>query len=227
MFKNLMQFWKGKDFLSEVMDDFKIMLSDSEYMFISTYDILVNNKKEPGLEQQILRIDKKVNGLQKTIRRRIIEHMTVQPTVDSPACLLLFSVSKDAERVGDYAKNLLEVSRLLEKPIDRDTYSKLFNDLDKNILDLFKQTVGAFIESDEEIATKAWDSQKVIKKKCDDIVRTLAKSSYSVNEAVCFTLIARFIRRMSSHLTNIATSVVVPLTELDYYYNKDKEDKLI
>jgi len=32
---------------------------------------------------------------------------------------------------------------------------------------------------------------------------------------------------MSSHLTNIATSVVVPLTELDYYYEKDKEDKLI
>jgi phosphate uptake regulator len=199
MFKNLMQFWKGKDFLSDVMDDFKIMLSESEYMFKSSYDILVYNKKEPGLEEQILRIDKKVNGLQKTIRRRIMEHMTVQPTVDSPACLLLFSVSKDAERVGDYAKNLLEVSRLLEKPIDIETYSKLFKDLDKDILDLFKQTVDAFIESHEEIATKAWASQKAIKKQCDDIVRTLAKSSYSVNEAVCFTLIARFIRRMSSH----------------------------
>jgi phosphate uptake regulator len=227
MFKNLMQFWKGKDFLSEVMDDFKIMLSDSEYMFRSSYDILVYNKKEPGLEQQILRTDKKVNRLQKVIRRRIIEHMTVQPTVDSPACLLLFSVSKDAERVGDYAKNLLEVSRLLEKPIDKETYSKLFKDLDKDILDLFKQTKDAFIESDEEKATKAWDSQKIIKKQCDDIVKTLAKGNYSVNESVCFTLIARFIRRMSSHLTNIATSVVVPLTELGYYYEKDKEDKLI
>jgi len=227
MFKNLMQFWKGKDFLSNVMDEFKIMLSDSEYMFRSSYDILVYNKKEPGLEQQILRTDKKVNRRQKVIRRRIMEHMTVQPTVDSPACLLLFSVSKDAERVGDYAKNLLEVSRLLEKPIDIEAYSKLFKDLDKDILNLFKQTSDAFIGSDEEKATKSWDSQKTIKKKCDDIVRTLAKSSYSVNECVCFTLIARFIRRMSSHLTNIATSVVVPLTELDYYYEKDKEDKLI
>jgi phosphate uptake regulator len=222
-----MQFWKGKDFISDVMDDFKIMLSDSEYMFKSSYDILVNNKKEPGLEQQILTTDKKVNRLQKVIRRRIMEHMTVQPTVDSPACLLLFSVSKDAERVGDYAKNLLEVSRLLEKTIDKEIYSKLFKDLDKDILDLFKQTREAFIESDEEKATRAWDSQKNIKKQCDDIVRTLAKSSYSVNESVCFTLIARFLRRMSSHLTNIATSVVVPLTELDYYYEKDKEDKLI
>jgi phosphate uptake regulator len=129
--------------------------------------------------------------------------------------------------VGDYAKNLLEVSRLLEKPIEKETYYQLFKDLDKDILDLFKQTRDAFIESNEEKAAKAWDSQKNIKKQCDDIVRTLAKSNYSVNESVCFTLIARFIRRMSSHLTNIATSVIVPLTELDYYYDKNKEEKLI
>lgn len=227
MFKSLREFWKGKDFLSQVMDEFRIMLSDSEYMFRSSYDILVDNKKEPGLEEQIIRTDKKINRLQKNIRRRIIEHMTVLPSVDSPACLLLFSVSKDAERVGDYAKNLLEVNRLLEKPIDKEVYSKLFNNLDKDIMQLFKQTRDAFIDSDEEKATKAWDFQINIKKKCDNIVRTLASSDYSVNEAVCFTLIARFIRRMSSHLTNIATSVVVPLTELDYYYEKDKEDKLI
>jgi phosphate uptake regulator len=227
MFKNLVQFWKGKEFLTQVMDEFKVMLDDSEMMFKSSYEILVQNKKEPGLEKEILKTDKRVNSLQKSIRRRIIEHMTVRPSVDSPACLLLFSVSKDAERVGDYAKNLLEVSRLLINPIDKDTYKKLFNDLDKDIMGLFKQTRDSFIESDEEKATKAWDSQKTIKKKCDDIVRTLAKSNYSVNEAVCFTLIARFIRRMSSHLTNIATSVVVPLTELDYYYDKNKEGKLI
>ncbi len=227
MFKNLVQFWKGKDFISQVTDEFKVMLDDCEKMFRSSYDILVDNKKDPDLKVDIFKTDKKVNSSQKAIRRRIIEHMTVNPSVDAPACLLLFSVSKDAERVGDYAKNLLEVSRLLEKPIEKESYEKLFDDLDKDMMDLFAQTRDAFIESDEEKATRAWDSQKIIKEKCDNIVRTLASSDYSVNEAVCFTLIARFIRRMSSHLTNIATSVVVPLTELDYYYEKDKEDKLI
>ncbi len=227
MFKNLVQFWKGKDFITQVTDEFKVMLDDCEKMFRSSYDILVDNKKDHDLTVDIFKTDKKVNRSQKAIRRRIIEHMTVNPSVDAPACLLLFSVSKDAERVGDYAKNLLEVSRLLEKPIEKESYEKLFNDLDKDMMDLFSQTRDAFIESDEEKATKAWDSQRIIKEKCDNIVRTLASSNYSINEAVCYTLIARFIRRMSSHLTNIATSVVVPLTELDYYYEKDKEDKLI
>ncbi len=227
MFKNLIQFWKGKDFLSQVMEDFKVMLDDSEMMFKSSFDILVNNKKEAGLEDEIIKTDKRVNSLQKAIRQRIIEHMTAQPSVDSPACLLLFSVSKDAERVGDYAKNLLEVTRLLENPIDKDKFNPLFKDIDKEVVSLFDQTKDAFIGSDEEIARKTWEVQINLKRTCDGIVRTLAKGGYTVNEAVCFTLIARFIRRMSSHLTNIATSVVVPLTELDYYHDLSKDDKLI
>lgn len=33
MFKNLLSFWKGKDFLLQVMEDFKIMLIEAESMF--------------------------------------------------------------------------------------------------------------------------------------------------------------------------------------------------
>jgi len=227
MFKNLIQFWKGKDFLSEVMQDYQIMLDDSENMFKSSYNVLVENKRDPAVEKKIIETDKRVNKLQKEIRRRIVEHLAVQPDVDFPACLLLFSVSKDAERVGDYAKNLLEVSDLLENPIDKEKFDSLFGNVGDEVISLFEQTKDAFIGSDEVKAAKTWESQINIKRKCDGVVRTLAKSEYSVNEAVCYTLIARFIRRMCSHLTNIATSVIVPLTELDYYHEKSKEDKLI
>lgn len=227
MFKNLIQFWKGKDFLSEVLEDFKVMLDDSEKMFKASYDVLIESKKDPVIEKDIIKTDKRVNNLQKKIRRRIIEHLSVQPEVDSPACLLLFSVSKDAERVGDYAKNLLEVNSLLDQPIDKDKFKSLFNNIDKDVINLFHQTKDAFIASDEKKAAATWDTQIKLKRLCDGAVRELAKSDYSVNEAVCLTLIARFIRRMSSHLTNIATSVIVPLTELDYYHEKTKEEKLI
>ncbi len=33
MFKNLLSFWKGKDFLLQVMEDFKIMLDEGQSMF--------------------------------------------------------------------------------------------------------------------------------------------------------------------------------------------------
>jgi phosphate transport system protein len=220
MFTNLLSFWKGKDFLTQVFAEFKDMLEDAEYMFKAVCSCLLDRAEEPDLKQKIHDIDKKVNRLQKDIRKRIVEHLSLQPSVDVTACLLLMSVVKDAERLGDYSKNLYEVTELLEKPIDRAVFSQYFDNVDKNILTLFEETKEAFIEADEAKAKSAWNYEKKIAKSCDAIVGRVAKSSLSVNEAVAFTLIARHFKRLVAHLVNIATSVILPLSDLDYFDEK-------
>ena len=69
-------------------------------------------------------------------------------------------------------------------------------------------------------AYKAVFDHKKIGKGCDEIVKKLAQSDLTVNEAVCFALIARHFKRITSHLTNIATSVVLPLSDIDYFDEK-------
>lgn len=224
MFKNLLGFWKGKDFISEVFGEFKDMLDDSEFMFKAVCGCLLEGTDEPGLKQKIYDIDKKVNVLQKAIRKRIVEHLTLQPTVDVTACLVLMSVVKDAERLGDYCKNLYEVTELLEHPIDKDLFTRYFDSLDEEIVKLFAHTRDAFIEADEEKARSTWDYHRKINKACDKIVADVAKSHLSVNEAVCLALIARHFKRIVSHLVNIATSVILPLSDLDFYDERTRED---
>lgn len=191
MFKNLLSFWKGKDFLAQVFEEFKSMLDDSEFMFKSVRSRLLDNVEEPDLKQKIYDIDKKVNLLQKDIRRRIVEHLSLQPTVNVTACLVLMSVVKDAERLGDYCKNLYEVTELIAEPVDQQLFTNYFKEIDKDIMKLFEQTKKAFIEADEDMARLTWDYEKRIAKDCDRIVANLAQSDLSVNEAVCFVLIAR------------------------------------
>jgi phosphate uptake regulator len=215
-----LSFWKGKDFLSEVFEEFKDMLDDSEVMFRKVCGRLLDNRDEPDLKQKIYDTDKQVNLMQKKIRTRIVEHLTLQPTVDVTACLLLMSVVKDAERLGDYCKNLYQVSEFLQKPIDRTLFDNYFDGLDKDILDLFGRTKDAFIDADEEKAKSTWDYHIRINKNCDKILEKLAHSDISVNEAVCFALTARYFKRTVSHLVNIATSVILPLSDLDYYDEK-------
>ena len=225
MFANLLQFWKGKDFLTEVLEEFKTMLDDTHKMFESVCNKLIYNKEEAGLEDKIYDIDKRVNDLQKNIRKRIVEHLSMQPSVDMSTSLLLMSVVKDAERLGDYAKNLLEVADLLEKPMNKNTYDQLFNNTEKEIMELFKKTKEAFMESNEAQARSSWEYETRIKKRCNEIVEKAAKSKFTVNEAVCFALMARHFKRIAAHLTNIATSVIVPLTELDYFDEKRRGEK--
>jgi phosphate uptake regulator len=223
MFKNLLSFWKGKDFLVQVLEDFRIMLDDSESMFEMVCSQLLGGTKEPGLKDKIYEIDKQVNNLQKEIRRRIVEHLSLQPTVDVNACLILMSVVKDAERLGDYSKNLYEVTELLAQPIERELFSEYFDELDKKILALFQQTKEAFIDANEEQARSAWEYEKTIAKGCDKIVERLAQSNLPVNQAVCFTLVARHFKRIVAHLVNIATAVILPLSDIDYFDERTRE----
>lgn len=226
MFKNLLQFWKGKDFLTQVLEEFKKMLDDTHKMFESVCNKLIYNKEEPGLGDRIYDIDKRVNKLERDIRKRVIEHLSIQPSVDVSTSLLLMSVVKDAERLGDYSKNLLEVIDFLEKPINKGTYSKLFDNTEKDIFVLFQKTKEAFIESNEAAAHESWKLETKIKNLCNKIIEKVAKSKdLGVNEAVCFALMARYFKRTAAHLTNIATSVIVPLSELDYFDEKTRDKK--
>ena len=224
MFKNLLKMWKGKDFLEQVMEEFQKMLQDTQTMFEAVCRRLIHNEVEAGLEDKIYEIDKNVNEFERDIRKRILEHLSLQPSVDIPTSLLLMSVVKDAERLGDYAKNLLEVANLLEKPIDKKQYTELFGNIESDILELFNKAQKAFIESDEDKAASSWEYETKTAKLCDKIIEKLSKSNFSVNEAVCFTLMARHFKRLAAHLTNIATSVILPLTDLDYFDEKRKEE---
>ncbi|MCG2726027.1 MAG: hypothetical protein L6420_07205 [Elusimicrobia bacterium] len=223
MFDNLIKWWKGDDFLSTVLDEFQEMLVDSQKIFTEVYKNLIENEDIPELENKVFDLDKKVNALEKDIRTRIITHLALRPSVDTSMCLLLMSVVKDAERLGDYGKNLFGVSQTLAKPIEKAKYHSFFGDIDKDILKLFEDTKNAFMDSDEGKAARTWKYENKIVKFCDVIVEKLANSDeLSTNEAVCYTLIARFYKRIAAHLANIATSVILPLNDLDFYDEKQK-----
>jgi len=217
MFHNLLSFWKGKDFLKEVLNDFERMLNGTEDMFKKVCRKLLEGKSEEGLKDRIYKIDREVNRLEKGIRKRIVEHLSIQGSVDLPASLVLMSVVKDAERLGDYAKNIFEITELLEKPLDKNIFEDLFGDLDKKIINEFSQTRAAFIESDEKIARDILIIEREIVKTCDEILSKLAKSNFPTNTAVCLTLLARYFKRTAAHLTNIASSVILPISDLDFF----------
>lgn len=222
MFTNILSFWKGRDFLEQTINDFAKMLENSQMMFQLVCEKLIENKGDSGLQDKIYTLDKEINELEKSIRKRVVEHLIMQPTVDVSACLMLMSVVKDAERLGDYCKNLFEVTKILKKPLDQGKYEQYFNNLHGDLLNFFKETKKAFVESDENIAALTWEYKDKISKQCDQAIDDVASSDLSTNEAVGIALIARHYKRLSSHLVNIATSVILPIDELDYFDERKK-----
>jgi len=225
MFRNLMDFWKGRHFLEEVYAEFREMLEHAEEMFATVCRALLDNIDQPGLKQEIHDADKEINTLQKRMRKRVIEHLALQPKVDVSVCLALMSLVKDGERLGDYCKNLYEVTELLEEPLDMTEYTRYFGELHNEIAALFAQTRAAVFDADEESARSAWNVENSLAKKCDAIIAALAAAPISANRAVCLALMARHFKRIVAHLVNIATSTILPLTDIDYFDRQRAEEQ--
>jgi phosphate uptake regulator len=226
MFKNLINLWKGKDFLAQVLSDFENMLNSAETMFAMVCKRLLGEGEDSGLKDKIYDIDRTINASEKNIRRRIIEHLSFQPAADIPVSLVLMSVVKDAERLGDYSKNLFEVSELLEKPFEKEFFKEMFDEMDEKIIAVFQKTKKAFLESDEKAADEIMGFEREIIKRCDAGLEKLTKSKLQTNQAVCATLAFRYFKRICAHLGNIASSVIMPVTDLDYFDEKRRHDTI-
>jgi phosphate uptake regulator len=57
---------------------------------------------------------------------------------------------------------------------------------------------------------------------CEKLFFRLAGDNLSCRQAVSYTLAVRYLKRVSAHLKNLATSLVMPIHKLDYFDEKWK-----
>jgi phosphate uptake regulator len=220
MFRELMAAWRKTDPLKDMYRGLLEMVETCEWMFSACWKAGVDGKISPDVKEEIYRRDINVNKAERNIRRHIVEHLAVQPGVDVPACLILMSVVKDAERLGDYCKNILDAAELLTGPLSECGFFKTFDELNKEILSFFGKTRKAIADSDEMLAQEVIVEERDAAGRCDTLVERIASEDLPAKEAVPWALIARYLKRISAHLGNIASSLVMPVHKLDYYDEK-------
>ena len=128
------------------------------------------------------------------------------------------SVAKDAERLGDYCKNVFEVGSFYTEDFNVPKYNDPLETIREEVEKLFNRTRRAFSESDEAVAKEAIKMADSIGDNCDEVIEQLLGDSASIetHEAVAYSLLARHYKRSSSHLANICTAVLGRIEDLDF-----------
>ncbi len=228
IFREIIDVWKGKTFVDAVMSDFVKMSNETKLMYDRVITYIFKHKKIKGLEKKIYEDDIFVNKSERRIRKRLAEHLAVQHNVDVGITLIMMSIVKDAERIGDYCKNLLQTYDMLKNKKKFGEKHKFYNPIKEialKIVPLIDNTLEAFKESDILLAKDVMDEAYEIGKKSEEIIRNIADSKLTANEAVVLTLITRFIKRISSHLSNISSSVIYPVHKIDFSPRNRKKTK--
>ena len=221
MFRELISIFRGDNPLGRMGDNFTKMLGLARDQTVRAGQIFFSKPASPEERTQIYKQDVKVNKLERKIRKQVIAHLSVAGnSADVPYSLLLMSLVKDVERIGDYAKNLAETLDVSGAILpDDDTVAEL-REIRNGIEGTFEAVAEVFAQSDEEEAVALIRQGRDMSHRCDALIDRIAKGDYDAATTVAVTLGTRFYKRIGAHLLNILSGVVMPLHKLDYYDEK-------
>ena len=218
MFKQLFSAFKSGEVLDRAFSQLDEMLDHAQWMFIRANEVLHRKTKAAEVRDSLYSRDKSINELLRSIRRKIVRHLTVNPGSEVAASLVLMSVAKDAERIGDYCKNVFEVGQFYKEDFHVSRYHEPLEAVRGRVEGLFGQVKRAFLESDTGAAKGVLKEADGVGDECDRVIEHLLgdEASCQTHEAVAYSLLARHYKRVSSHLANVATAVLGKVEELDF-----------
>ena len=154
-------------------------------------------------------MDDLIDDSERMVRRTVLEHLTINPKQDLVASLILVSMGQDAERIGDFVRGLGEIRDLSDKPLEGPPADELHR-LANRLRPLFETCDRAFRDDDREGALQVVATHIVLKAELNEYVARLAASDLPADLAIVYSTLARNLRRISAHLSNIASTVTQP-----------------
>ncbi|MEY3014879.1 MAG: hypothetical protein RIT45_3614 [Pseudomonadota bacterium] len=224
MWKELIDIFRGKDApLEEVATEFRAMLELTREMSDLVRPHIFEGALPMDVRRRVYELDVEVNKLERSVRKRLITHLSLRPS-HVPYSLLLISMSKDAERVGDYVKNIAEVGDLGGGTVPdgelRDELSDLISVADR----LHREVAGVLDAQARERAIELVQLGRTAGKRCDRLVGAIATSDLPAAQVTALVLLTRFYKRLGAHLVNILSSVIMPVHKVDFFDESELGD---
>lgn len=214
MFKRLFSWWQEDVLLKEALDESASAIDKASEMFSLAMEVVTDY---PDEEANVYAMDRELNQTQVDIRKKVLEHLAINPNQDVTASLVLISIIIDIERVGDLAKNITELTQIARGKLTNPSYDTVVAEIREKIEASTVTTREAFADADPEKAKEVMSVYTWISNTCDAHLQTIAgDQDLEVRTAVAYCLLFRYFKRISLHLRNIASSVVNPFHKLGY-----------
>jgi len=222
----VMEFFRGgadKE-LEQIETRIQQMLVDCRHTFDTAINALLGGTDPGVVKKDIKKTDRQVNKAEREVRRELVVHASVRGAqADIPMVLVSMSIVKDAERIGDYAKNIFDIARAGVDLSQSDDLDQLIKHRDQ-VSRLIAETARIFGERDAEAAHQILQVEDENLSAYDALVIEQIGSDASAGHAVPRALLYRYLKRITAHAMNILTSLVMPIDRLNYY-DEDKADR--
>lgn len=197
--------------IRQALDDVRVMLDTAHEMTSAAGAWLLDGTALPfDLDAK----DELLDEREQDIRRKVVEHLAVNPRQEMVLSLILVSIVEDAERLGDLARTLAGIAGMARHPL-RSAHVDPLRALLADVLGLFDQTREAFLEGEADQARAVMSAGVQAKDEATAYLHALAEDDdLDGNEALVLGTAAQAVGRIAAHLANITSSVALPFDKL-------------
>jgi len=220
IFKDILAIWKSDNLLSQAWEDSLRMLSLSNDIFVQSIQYF-NSGENIDAVKALKKEDQSINDYYQLVRRKVLTHYSIdKPPIDTSGGLTLINMVVDIERIGDYCKNISDLTLMREGPMDFGELSNEMKSIEEEVESRFTKTIKAIQDQDEALADELLKSyKKMITKVSDDIVKNVASGKIQFKDSsqgASIVLYARYLKRIGAHLKNITSTIVNPYDRIGY-----------
>ena len=220
IFKDILAIWKSDSLLSQAWEDSLRMLSLSNDIFAQSIQYF-NSGENIDAVKALKKEDQSINDYYQLVRRKVLTHYSIdKPPIDTSGGLTLINMVVDIERIGDYCKNISDLTLMREGPMNFGELSNEIKSIEEEVESRFTKTIKAIQDQDDALADELLKSyKKMITKVSDDIVKNVASGKIQFKDSsqgASIVLYARYLKRIGAHLKNITSTIVNPYDRIGY-----------
>jgi phosphate transport system protein len=201
--------------LENIESQVQRMVNDARH----TFDLALSSITGGAVEtvaDEIRETDRQINATEIEIRRALVVHASVHGGIDTPEVLAFMNMIKDIERIGDYNKNIFDLAEegvsFTESP-ELESILSLRDEVSSRI-----SLMGEILSvRDEDRARTFIERGDGLRRDFDQRVNDLLHSTEAAVTAVPKALLFRFLKRVTAHSSNVVSSVIMPVDQLDYF----------
>jgi phosphate uptake regulator len=191
------------------------MLADARHSFDLASTALLSGADVATVAEDVRATDMRINRAEQELRGELVVHVSVQGSEDIGEVLGYILLIKKIERIGDQAKNILD---LAEEGVDLSGApdEKELTRHRRTISEMMGEAADLLTDGNHERATAYRERSDVLRGELEGKIRECMHSELPGNEVVPRAILYRYWKRIVANLGGVVTTATEPLQHQGY-----------
>jgi phosphate uptake regulator len=191
------------------------MLNDARHSFDLASLALLGGASVESVADDVRSTDQRINQAEQDIRSELVVHISVQGAQDIGLVMGYTLLIKKIERIGDQAKNILDLAEGGSSLADGDDAEELMAERSQ-VSALFAEAAELLAEPDPTRIQNYAERVQAITHGQQDKIDELTQTDLPGREAVPRAIYYRYLKRIAANLLGVVSTASEPLPNIDY-----------